>query len=78
MSEEKSSSIEIEQEKTRSNSIKQKQKRGPGTWSRAQEKELVSLLQKGMSIEALAQKFKRSPKAVVTKLSCLGLNNSRL
>jgi cytolysin (calcineurin-like family phosphatase) len=69
-----SPSIVIVQEKTDTITIKQKQKRGPGTWSTEQEKELINLFQKGTSVETLAEKYKRNPKAVKMKLKRLGLN----
>jgi len=46
----------------------------PGAWSRPEENELVALVRKGTSIDALAKKYKRSPRAVRLKLERLGLN----
>lgn len=65
-------SIVFVQEKTETKTIKPK--RGPGTWSRTEEQELLKLAQQGASIEALAEKYKRSPEAIKKKLQRLGLN----
>ncbi len=46
----------------------------PSAWSRTQEKELIDLARNGTSLEALAKKYKRSPKAIRLKLERLGLN----
>ena len=47
---------------------------GPGAWTRQTEKELVKLFQQGTSLEALAQKYERSPRAIRLKLQRLGVN----
>ncbi len=47
---------------------------GPGAWSRIEEKELAALARNGLSLEALAKKYQRSPKAIRLKLQRLGLN----
>jgi len=62
----------IVKEKNDTNTIKQR--RGPGTWSRNEEKELVNLFRKGTSVEALAERYRRNPRAVRAKLERLGLN----
>jgi hypothetical protein len=51
-----------------------KRHRGPGAWSRNEEKELVNLFRKGTSLEALAERYRRNPRAVRAKLERLGLN----
>ncbi len=65
-------SIVIVQEKNDTNTIKQR--RGPGTWSHAEEKDLIKLFEKGTSIEALAERYRRNPRAIRAKLERLGLN----
>jgi hypothetical protein len=47
---------------------------GPGAWTRQQEKELLKLFEEGYSIEALAEKFGKSPAAVKKKLQRLGVD----
>ena len=47
---------------------------GPGAWTRQQEKELLQLFEEGYSIEALAERFGKSPAAVKKKLQRLGVD----
>ena len=54
--------------------VKQKKGRGSGAWSTRQEQELIQLFREGASVEALAQKFKRTPRTVAMKLGRLGLD----
>lgn len=47
---------------------------GPGAWTRGQEKELLKLFKEGYSIEALAEKYGKSPAAVRKKLQRMGVD----
>lgn len=58
----------------KSGTVTVKKHAGPGAWTLEEEHELVKLFQRGASLEALAEKFQRSPRAIRLKLQRLGVN----